>query len=78
MLIVYPSLSVVHADEASRSADPSLEAQLEQLTTSVYCYCGCTRETIQHCMCGTAQQVEDEFRIEIKKEERHSQCLRKV
>ena len=54
----------VYAGEVSENgnANPSLEAELEQLTTSVYCYCGCTRETIQHCVCGTAQQVEDDFR----------------
>ena len=39
-----------------------LESKVEQLTTTVYCYCGCTRETIQHCVCGTAAEVETEFR----------------
>ena len=54
----------MYADGVSDNgkATPLLDAQLEELTTSVYCYCGCTRETIQHCVCGTAQQVEDEFR----------------
>ena len=30
--------------------------------TSVYCYCGCVRETIKHCVCGVAQQIETDFR----------------
>ena len=58
---------VVYADEtdAQGSDQPSIDAQLEQLTTSVYCYCGCTRETIQHCVCGTARQIEDDFRTRL-------------
>ena len=40
----------------------SLESKLEQLKTTVYCYCGCTRETIKHCVCGTATDIETEFR----------------
>ena len=39
-----------------------LESKIEELTTTVYCYCGCTRETIQNCICGTATDVETEFR----------------
>ena len=30
--------------------------------TSVYCHCGCVRETIKHCVCGVAQQIEVDFR----------------
>ena len=30
--------------------------------TSVYCYCGCVRETIKHCVCGVAQGIETDFR----------------
>ena len=44
------------------TTDPSLEANLDQLMTSVYCYCGCVRETIKHCVCGVAQQIETDFR----------------
>ena len=55
-------ISVAYAQDESTKVNPSLESKLEQLTTSVYCYCGCTRETIQHCVCGNAQGVEDEFR----------------
>ena len=54
---------VVFADETG--GQRSVDDQLEQLTTSVYCYCGCTRETIQHCVCGTARQIEEDFRRDL-------------
>lgn len=50
------------ANETNDGTRPSIDAQLEQLKTSVYCYCGCTRETIQQCVCQTARQIEDDFR----------------
>ena len=53
---------VVSANETSGGVQPAIDTQLEQLKTSVYCYCGCTRETIQQCVCGTARQIEDDFR----------------
>ena len=53
---------VAFANETGGDAPSSIDAQLEQLTTSVYCYCGCTRETIQVCVCLTARQVEEDFR----------------
>ena len=64
VLILCCSSWFVHAGEVSDNGKvtPLLDAELEKLKTSVYCYCGCTRETIQHCVCGTAQQVEGEFR----------------
>ena len=55
-------ISVVDAQERAVPTDPSLEANLDQLMTSVYCYCGCVRETIRHCVCGVAQQIETDFR----------------
>ena len=45
----------------AQDANPSLETKLNEALTSLYCYCGCTRETIQHCVCGTAQQLEADF-----------------
>ena len=60
-LVSLPIL-VGYAQEQGITTDPSLESNLEQLMTSVYCYCGCTRETIKNCVCGTAEQVESEFR----------------
>ena len=63
ILICFSGLiSVVDAQEQAAPTDPSLEANLDQLMTSVYCYCGCVRETIKHCVCGVAQQIEMDFR----------------
>ena len=56
------SISVVEAQGQASTTDLSLESNLDQLMTSVYCYCGCVRETIKHCVCGTAQQIEIDFR----------------
>ena len=53
---------VTNAQEQPTTTDPSLESNLDQLMTSVYCYCGCVRETIKHCVCGVAQQIETDFR----------------
>ena len=50
------------AQEQQLTADSSLESNMDQLMTSVYCYCGCVRETIKHCICGVAQQIETDFR----------------
>ena len=55
-------IQVANAQEQASTTDPSLEANLDQLMTSVYCYCGCVRETIKHCVCGVAQQIETDFR----------------
>ena len=49
------------AQEEVVATNPLLESNLEELTTSVYCYCGCMRETIKHCVCGVAQQIETDF-----------------
>ena len=38
------------------------EFKLNELLTTVYCYCGCERETIEVCVCGTAEMIEDDFR----------------
>ena len=55
-------ISVVAAQEQTATTDSSLEAKLDQLMTSVYCHCGCVRETIKHCVCGVAQGIETDFR----------------
>ena len=55
-------ISVADAQERAATNVPSLAANLDQLMTSVYCYCGCVRETIKHCVCGVAQQIETDFR----------------
>ena len=48
--------------EAQRTADAQFESKLNELLTTVYCYCGCERETIEVCVCGTAEQIEADFR----------------
>ena len=55
-------ISMADAQEQARTTDPSFESNLDQLMTSVYCSCGCVRETIKHCVCGVAQQIEMDFR----------------
>ena len=55
-------ISVADAQEQAATTEPSLESNLDQLMTSVYCYCGCVRETIKHCPCGVAQGIETDFR----------------
>ena len=55
-------ISMADAQEQVRTTDPSFESNLDQLMTSVYCSCGCVRETIKHCVCGVAQQIEMDFR----------------
>lgn len=61
-LIVCSGISFVYADELNSNVGLSLKSKLKKLTTTVYCYCGCTREKILQCVCGTSQQVENEFR----------------
>lgn len=40
----------------------TIESKLEELLTTVYCYCGCERETIEVCVCDTAVMIEKDFR----------------
>ena len=42
--------------------DTTFASNLKELLTTVYCYCGCTRETIEICRCGTAGMIENNFR----------------
>ena len=42
--------------------DTTVASDLDELLTTVYCYCGCTRETIEVCTCGTAMNIENNFR----------------
>ena len=62
ILISFSFLIQVNAQEQTSTTNPSLESDLDQLMTSVYCHCGCVRETIKHCVCGVAQQIEVDFR----------------
>ncbi len=45
--------------------DPAFASDLEELLTTVYCYCGCTRETIKVCVCNTAVAIEASFKDEL-------------
>ena len=63
VLLILMSFSfLISVADAQEQADPSLESNLDQLITSVYCHCGCVRETIKNCVCGNAQQIEMDFR----------------
>ena len=53
-------VSQVEAPEGAK--DATFESNLKELLTTVYCYCGCTRETIEMCRCGTAEMIENDFR----------------
>ena len=48
--------------EPENMTDATFESNLKELLTTVYCYCGCTRETIEMCRCGTAGMIENNFR----------------
>lgn len=50
--------------ETPRTVEPdaAIASKLEELLTTVYCYCGCTRETIEVCVCETAAMIEKDFR----------------
>ncbi len=58
-------IAVAAAQEQTPTTNPSLESNLDQLMTSVYCYCGCVRETIKQCVCGVAQGIETDFRTRL-------------
>ena len=60
MLLIICSLVLPSC--AQTEAQNTENAQLEELLTTVYCYCGCERETIRACVCGTAERIEDDFR----------------
>ena len=44
---------------------PAFASDLEELLTTVYCHCGCTRETIKVCVCNTAVAIEASFKDEL-------------
>ena len=57
---------ITHAQtESQNTEDAQFESQLKELLTTVYCYCGCERETIEVCVCGTAERIEDNFRNQL-------------
>lgn len=50
---------------AQEDGDTSFETQLQQLTTTLYCSCGCEETIIQQCDCDTARAIEEEFRTRL-------------
>ena len=52
----------VEAEVLEPKDDAAMESNLEELLTTVYCYCGCERETIEVCVCDTAVMIEKDFR----------------
>ena len=66
IVVSFIFVSVVTAQAQTADSDTSkdfkFEAQLEELLTTLYCPCGCVRETNKACVCGTAQAIEVSFR----------------
>ena len=64
-VISFILISIVAAQAQTADSDTSkdfeFESQLEELLTTLYCPCGCVRETNKACVCGTAQAIEDHF-----------------
>ena len=61
---IFVSIVTVQAQTAdsNTSKDFEFESQLEELLTTLYCPCGCVRETNKACVCATAQAIEANFR----------------
>ena len=51
---------------AQDGGDAAFEAELQQLVTTLYCYCGCEDTIIQECGCDTARTIEEEFRTQLE------------
>ena len=61
-------IATVHAQTdpyRTPEVDAAIAPKLEELLTTVYCYCGCTRETIEVCVCETAVMIEKDFRARL-------------
>ena len=58
-LIIVLTSGVIVTPEIVIGESPS---DLKQLLRSVYCYCGCSRETIEVCVCGVAHDIKNEFK----------------
>lgn len=64
VLFIFVNIVSAQAQTADidTSKDFKFEYQLEELLTTLYCPCGCVRETNKACVCGTAQAIEADFR----------------
>ena len=64
--VLFIFVNIVSAQAQTANTDTSkdfkFEYQLEELLTTLYCPCGCVRETNKACVCGTAQAIEASFR----------------
>ena len=71
VLFVFANITIAQEPAAEMGSEKvrDYESDLEELITTVYCYCGCTRETIQACICATAQNVEIDFRNRLSENE---------
>ena len=62
ILFVCPAIAQEQAKVATPPKPVAVDSGLNELMTTVYCPCGCVRETIKACVCATAQQIEADFR----------------
>lgn len=60
--IVTGCVQIGEAEVLEPKGTKEVASDLEELLTTVYCYCGCVRETIEVCTCGTAMNIENDFR----------------
>ncbi len=58
----YTQTGEAQVTEPKGVKDTKVASNLEELLTTVYCYCGCVRETIEVCTCVTAMSIENNFR----------------
>ena len=58
----YAQTGASQVTEPDGVKDATIASDLEELLTTVYCYCGCKRLTIEVCTCGTAMDIESDFR----------------
>ena len=61
-VIAYAQTEGTAGAEPEDMKDATVTSDLEELLTTVYCYCGCVRETIEVCTCSTAMNIENNFR----------------
>lgn len=70
-ILIFVACSFMITGYAQTETDPKhvevpvFAADLEELLTTVYCFCGCTRETIKACVCDTALAIEASFKDEL-------------
>ena len=62
----YAQTEVSQSAEPGDVTDATVASDLDELLTTVYCYCGCTRETIEVCTCQTAMKIENNFRDRLR------------